>query len=325
MTFVELPGYRIKYGKNRALTILRIVSSIPKILIRVKREKAWLERFVAREGVDLVISDNRYGLAIPGVFCVFITHQLLIRTPFGRFADRLLQRMNYRVIRTFSRCWVPDLPGRDALAGELSNPHRLPAIPVRYIGWLSRFGGGGKPVSMVAEAGAAAGMTAAGPELLVLLSGPEPQRTLLEKRVLQQAAGVGCRMVLVRGLPEGGVLSVPVPPAVTVYDHLPAAALERLIAGAELVVARTGYSTVMDLARMGKRAVLIPTPGQTEQEYLGRYLAGKGWAVCVSQKEFSLKDILATGASRWPVEREGHRLRDEVLAVLAQSRPSALG
>ena len=129
------------------------------------------------------------------------------------------------------------------------------------------------------------------------------------------------RIVLVRGLPVGGgpVLDV-IPQNLTVYDHLPAARLESLMRRARLVVARSGYSTVMDLARLGKRALLIPTPGQPEQEYLGPFLAGIGRAVCVKQSAFSLRESLAM-ARRNPEgmmtpEPEGG-LESEIRTVLA--------
>jgi UDP:flavonoid glycosyltransferase YjiC (YdhE family) len=285
LTFVELPGYRIKYGKNRAFTVLRLILSIPKILICIKQENAWLRRFAARECPDLVISDNRYGLALPGIFCVFVTHQLRIRTPFGPWADRFLQRMNYRAIRGFSRCWVPDEEGEGGLAGELSHPRQMPPIPVRYIGWLSRFDG---------DSGEA-GDRSAGPGLLVLLSGPEPQRSILEGKILAQAGSDVGRMVVVRGLPGGGRPIGDIPSGVTVYDHLPAAELEKMIRSADHVLARPGYSTIMDMARLGRKAIYIPTPGQSEQEYLGRVLAGKGWGVCRAQRGFSLAEALEIG------------------------------
>ncbi len=146
-------------------------------------------------------------------------------------------------------------------------------------------------------------------DLLVLLSGPEPQRTLLERKILEQAAGCGCQLVLVRGLPggatatEGGAAAergaglgevTALPPGVIVYDHLAAKELEGLIRRSSVVLARSGYSTVMDLARLGKKAIFIPTPGQTEQEYLGDYLAGRGLAVCMGQDRFALKGALDT-------------------------------
>ena len=351
LTFVELPRYGLRYGKNRALTVLRIIGSIPKILIGVKLEKAWLKRFVGTEGPDLIISDNRYGLAMPGVFCVFMTHQLLIKTPFGPYADRLLQRLNYRFIRRFSRCWVPDIAGDEALAGELSNPVQMPAIPVRYISWLSRMQ---RPVAEMSIRESAATRERArestgtyegaglgdGAGVLVLLSGPEPQRTLLEKRILRQAADCPDRIVLVRGLPGGGPVVKDAPGCVVVYDHLPAAALEQEMSRAMLVVARSGYSTIMDLVRLDKRALLVPTPGQTEQEYLGRYLAAKGWAACVRQKDFLLAEALriaaagtsaaagtmaATGVNWPPEDAAGDALCKEIAAVLVQARAARSG
>jgi len=297
LDYVELPGYRIKYGKNRAMTVFQLICSIPKILIRVNREKAWLRAWVDRERPDLIISDNRYGLYSPGVVSIFMTHQLMIRTPLGPVADRILQRMNYAFIRRFSLCWVPDAEGPDGLAGELSHPVRLPDIPVRYIGWLSRFGG---------EAGVDRGAgfdPKTGFDLLVLLSGPEPQRTLLEKKILEQVIDYPGQVVLVRGLPDGAGSQgdpglpdgrdLPAPPRVTIHNHLPAAELEAVIRGAERIICRSGYSTVMDLMRLGKRAILIPTPGQTEQEYLGNYLAQKGWSISIEQDGFFLPDAMA--------------------------------
>ena len=314
LTFVELPGYDMIYDKNRALTLLRLIGAIPKILIRIKREKAWLSRFLALEEPDLVVSDNRYGLALPGVVCIFVTHQLRIRTSFGRLADALLQRMNYRFIGHFSRCWVPDMEADDGLAGVLSHPAQLPGITTKYIGWLSRFG-------KISQSDERVNRDPNDPELLILLSGPEPQRTLLEASIMAQAGAVACRMVLVRGLPTGGPALPNIPPGLTAYDHLPAVELEPLMRKARLIVARSGYSTVMDLARLGRRALLIPTPGQPEQEYLGPFLAGKELAFCVKQSAFSLRESLSLARKEVTVmassEPEGSLLEAEIRAVLA--------
>jgi UDP-N-acetylglucosamine transferase subunit ALG13 len=321
LSFVQIPGYRIKYGKNRAFTLVGLIMSIPKILIRVKQENAWLRGFASRERPDLIISDNRYGLYLPGIVSVFITHQLSIRTSFGEVADRLLQSVNYRAIRRFTLCWVPDVAGEEiSLGGKLSHSRRMPAVPTRYIGWLSRFGTGGGDGEGVGRV-----------DLLVLLSGPEPQRTLLESMVLEQAAGCGCQIVLVRGLPGGGK-AVTVPPGVIVYNHLAAQELESLIRRSSVVLARSGYSTVMDLARLGKKAIFIPTPGQTEQEYLGAYLAEKGLAVCMRQDRFSLKEALdaleavdrslelVPGGDWGKAAKKNVILGDEVRAVLELAR-----
>jgi hypothetical protein len=322
LRFVEIPGYSVKYGKNRALTIFQLIVILPKILIRIKRENRWLRRFSLLEQPDLVISDNRYGLYRRGIICVFITHQLAIRTPFGGVVDWLLQRINYSVLRHFSCCWVPDIPGPGSLAGKLSHPRSMPSIPTRYIGWLSRFGASAAAATATAATAAEATTTAAASaatvdyDLLLLLSGPEPQRTILENMMLEQIAGCERRIALVRGLPGGGS-SLAAPPGIVVYDHLPAAALETLIRRSEIVLSRSGYSTVMDLMQLGKKAIYIPTPGQTEQEYLGKYLAEKQLAICMGQQGFSLKDALikARGLHTGPAV-ENEWLKKEIRAIL---------
>jgi UDP-N-acetylglucosamine transferase subunit ALG13 len=295
LSFADMPGYQVKYGKNRALTLLKIVAKIPKILMRIKAEKAWLRAFQQREKLDAVISDNRYGMIHKGLFSVFVTHQLLIRTPFGPRADRILQWMQYRRLKRFSICWVPDLPGINSLAGELSHPRHLPSIPIRYIGPLSRF--------EKIQSDGYNGQTSANKscDLLILLSGPEPQRTIFEMIILRQRASFPAKTILVRGLP-GNRSNDPGSndprseafPAMTVYDHLPAETLNKIVCGAGLILCRSGYSSIMDLIKLQKKCIFVPTPGQTEQEYLGDYLAGRHLAICTSQSGFSLAASLRT-------------------------------
>jgi len=271
LSFVELPGYCIKYDKNRAFTLLRLLLSIPKILIRVKEENRWLQQFLEKEGVDVVISDNRYGLWHRDLYCVLITHQLNIQSGMGGLVDRWVQRWHYRLINRFNACWVPDVPAGMGLAGKLSHPERMPDVPTHYIGLLSRMERSQSDEAI---------------DLLILLSGPEPQRSILENILWGQLRSFQGTFVFVRGLPRGGS---PLG-GTNVYDHLPARTLNEYLSKAKLVVARSGYSTVMDLVRLQKKSILIPTPGQTEQEYLGKYLTAQRIALCVSQKGFSLTD-----------------------------------
>ena len=326
LAFLELPGYDIKYGKNRALTLLKIISSIPKILIHIKREKAWLAAFLKRERVDAVISDNRYGLYNKGVFSVFMTHQLLIRTGFGQRADRMLQRMQYRMLKRFSLCWVPDREENTegnvySLAGELSHPQELPVIPVRYIGLLSRFekkkkGEGGEAQEC---------------DLLILLSGPEPQRTIFEKTILSQLGDYKGKTILVRGLPGEGKDGAdeasrssagpekdnPLAAGLIVYAHLGSDALNVIVCNAGLVLSRPGYSSVMDLEKLEKKCIFVPTPGQTEQEYLGAYLGRRRLALCLPQEGFSLAAAVEA-AEYFPFARAGVEGSDLLPAAIGE-------
>ena len=306
LSFVEMPGFRVQYSKNRAFTLLKIIFNIPKILIGIKQENQWLRRFAGGEALDVVISDNRYGLYGGGRLSVFITHQLAIRSSLGPAADWLLRRLNYSYIRRFSVCWVPDLAGADNLAGMLSHPREMPAIPVRYIGWLSRLETVKEEIVY---------------DLLILLSGPEPQRAILEEMLMEQLTGGAGRTVLVRGLPKGGSV-IKAPGGVVVFDHLPARELGRVIGQSRLVLARSGYSTIMDLVRLRRRAVYIPTPGQPEQEYLGRYMEERGIGVCIRQHGFVLKEAVdrAKALSDPGAAGGNEMLGEEIRRVLAMAR-----
>jgi UDP:flavonoid glycosyltransferase YjiC (YdhE family) len=277
LPFLDLPGYEIEYAATGWGLAIKIVAQIPKLLSAINDEQAWLQKVVKDEGIDAVISDNRFGLHHPDVRTVFITHQLCIQTPFG-WGKELLQELNYNYINKFNECWVPDAEGESNLAGELSHPEVKPAIPLQYTGLLSRF----EKKHLKTEK----------KYLLILLSGPEPQRTMLEEKITAELKDYTKPFVLVRGLPattealtlkENGI----------VYNHLPAEELEQVIAGASFVIGRCGYSTVMDLAAMQKRSILIPTPGQTEQEYLARHLMQKNLVFFVEQKKFKLKNALS--------------------------------
>ena len=170
LVYVHLTGYNLNYGKKRWGTIVRIILQTPKILIKINNENTWLNIFLKSQKVNLIISDNRFGLYVQNIPSVFITHQLYIKTGLGNLANRMVQWMNYRRIKKFSTCWVPDQQGARSLAGELSNPAKLPAIPTSYIGGISRFRNWKLLANTI--------------DVLIILSGPEPQRTILEKLVL---------------------------------------------------------------------------------------------------------------------------------------------
>jgi len=293
LTYVHLAGYDLKYGKKRWGTIVRIILQTPKILIRINNEKSWLNIFLKSQPVDCIISDNRFGLYVPHVPSIFISHQLFIKTGLGKIADSLVQWLNYRRINRFSACWVPDRKGAKTLAGRLSNPATLPVIPVQYIGGLSRL----KPCSTITNP----------IQLLVILSGPEPQRSIFETLLLKELERQPGKTVLVRGLPGEGE-AVQVKKNITIYNHAPAGLLNELICNAELVISRSGYTTVMDLLKLGKKSILVPTPGQAEQEYVATHLYKEQLAYTVSQAQFNLQKALASAhefpyqLNAWPME-----------------------
>lgn len=288
LEFVNLRGYHFKYSNNRWRTIVKIITQIPGLFSSAIHEHKWLRDFASTQRIDAVISDNRYGFYLPGVRSVFITHQLAIQTPLGISGNALVKWLNYRAIRRFDSCWVPDLARDDNFGGELSHPHGLPPFRVDYIGPLMRF----QLPEIIAE-----------PELLlVIISGPEPQRSIFEAIILTQSRLISRPVIVIRGKPGGdeqaGQSSAgPAPhnswPSnVTVYNHLPGEELAVMVARAGLIISRPGYTTVMEMLSARKRCLFIPTPGQTEQEYLAGYLSGKNCCISSTQNDFSIIDMI---------------------------------
>jgi UDP-N-acetylglucosamine transferase subunit ALG13 len=271
LPFLPLKGYRIKYAKS-GLTG-KLLLQIPSILRSIKEENKWLNAQVNKYGFDAAISDNRYGLYHEKLFSVFITHQLCIKSALGKWSEGFLQKWNYKLIDRFNECWIPDEEGKDNLAGELSHPVKLPTVPVKYIGALSRFQK--KNIDEIKD------------HLLIILSGPEPQRTILENKIVDQIVNYTGTVTIVRGLPTEQNI-IPSTNTIHFYNHLSSEELNSEALKAEFIISRSGYSTVMDIAALQKKSILIPTPGQTEQEYLADHLMKKKFAFCVNQKEFSL-------------------------------------
>lgn len=275
--FIHLTGYDVSYGRNRVATLLKFIRQAPKILMAIKREQIWLKELLKKNRVDAIISDNRYGLYSDVVPSVFITHQLAVRSGFGRIVDYVIRKKLYSFINKFSSCWVPD--AADLMmnaAGRLSHPLQLPNTAVEYIGYLSR-------LEKCQD-------DSAQKNLLIILSGPEPQRTILENLLLRKLEAFEGTAVMVRGVLD----SSPIASfnKTTVINYASANELNKLICKSGVVVCRSGYTSVMDLLVLGKKAILIPTPGQAEQEYLARHLREKNLAVVVTQKGLCLETAL---------------------------------
>lgn len=275
LEMLKLKGYHIKYAKTGIGLPFQLIKQLPSLLKTIQDEHGWVENQIEEKNIQLVISDNRYGLYSKKIPTVFITHQLTIKTPFP-ILDLLIQKIHYRFINRFKVCWVPDTKGLNNLGGELSHPKKLPAIPVKYIGLLSRCKKTIVPIQF---------------QYCFLLSGPEPQRSILEEKILAQITQIDAPIVIIRGLPNAS-LNIETPANVIVYQHLSSEQLANTIAASEWVICRSGYSSLMELIALQKKKILIPTPGQTEQAYLAKKLHNQQMAYQLPQSTLALwKDL----------------------------------
>ena len=277
VTFLSLDGYNIKYSLNNKFFALSILKQLPKIINAIKYEHIWLKETIEKYKIDIVISDNRYGLHTTKVPCIFIIHQLLIKAPFA-FIEKYLQKINYHFINKFTQCWVPDFELLPNIAGVLSHPKKMPTIPVKYIGPLARFE---EKHTLKKKY-----------DYCIILSGPEPQRTVLEQLMLQQIPATTGKILLVRGLPNT-LENLPITDNLEIKNHLSTIELGEAIRQSDYIITRSGYTTVMELLWLEKKSILIPTPGQTEQEYLAEKLMQQGWCYSVAQSEFKLATAIS--------------------------------
>ncbi len=272
--FLRYKGYEINYSRQKKFLLLKLIFQLPRIILRVFREKKWLQTIIKKYSIDAVISDNRFGMYNKNVPSIYITHQLYIKTG-NWFFEKIAQKIHYYFIKKYTVCWIPDLK-KNGLAGELSHPMKLPQNTI-YTGPLSRF-------CLLPNSGMVY-------DLLIIISGPEPQRAIFEKDILEQIKTLKGNIIFIRGLPT----ECQKPEnfnEVKIENHLPAEELNKVIAQSKIVISRSGYTTVMDLAALHKKAILIPTPGQTEQEYLAKYLHEKKYFLAEKQEHFSIKESL---------------------------------
>lgn len=280
IVFLRLEGYKMTYTRNKKWLMFKIFLQLPKVLYSIWREHKWLKKIVSQHEIEAIISDNRLGMFMKKIPSIYITHQLSIRTG-NIFTEKIAQRIHYFFIKKYKECWVPDSE-ESGLAGRLSHPKKTPGNVV-YTGPLTRL----------------TSLQQAEPvyDILILLSGPEPQRTIFENQILSQLNNFTGKAFFARGLPSEKNNLRSGNESIKVVNHLDGKEMNRLIAQSRTIIARCGYTTVMDLAALRKPAILIPTPGQTEQEYLAGYLLGKKYFLTASQENFSLPDLLQKSAA----------------------------
>ena len=299
LSHLETPDYAIRYSPSSRWMLTRLAQQIPKVRRQIRRETEFCRAVVDDYGVDLIVSDHCYGMFHSQCPSIFVTHQIFFAMPPGlRLLRKSIAKFNQRYHKHYNVIAIPDVKNGDQglLSGELSE---LPKDHERY-----RFCG---PLSSLQWQRCPADI-----DLLVSISGPEPQRSILEKLVLEQIREIPGKKVVVLGKSDSSAAPID-EESLTIYPHVPREKMQVLLNRAVCVVSRPGYSTLMELAELGKKALFIPTPGQTEQEYLGWQLQEKGLFLSVHQEALQLKRDVDQ-ALRYPGFGRGNYTKDSVAA-----------
>ncbi len=274
----RIPSHRFYYSARFPAWFM-ILLQIPAFLTGISVEHKYLKKIIKSYHIDLVISDSRYGLWDRNIPSVIITHQVKIRTPFlFKPFEFLINYLNRLALKKFYYHWIPDLRDDPNLSGLLSHQTKILSSS-KYIGCISRFMDYVKPIPAAEQF-----------EVLILISGPEPQRTVFEKIVTAQLVKQNRRSVIIAGqVEENQGEKQPISEFLWRKSFVSGDELYSLLVSAKYIICKSGYSTIMDLAAIRKTAFLVPTPGQTEQEYLASYLHKKGLFRFSEQKCFNLE------------------------------------
>lgn len=307
LSCIDFPGFRPGYSAVFPQYLVMLIKT-PALIWHIILEHIRLKNIISNHKIDIVVSDNRFGLWNRKIRTVYITHMPRIPFPAG---FRCLEGMGIRchrfIMKKYNLCLIPDLPGENNISGRLSHGVKLPGNTI-YSGILSRFSIGDDISGPDSESF---------PHNTVILSGPEPQRSILRNKLVRIMKDHDQTSVFLEGKPEhsdqtsreGNIISC---------SHPATSEMKKLIAGSTNIVCRAGYTTIMELTSLRCSALLVPTPGQTEQEYLAEYLSGKGWFTMMKQKNLKEGIRLPGTDAKWTEEimKQSRELLDEALTVL---------
>jgi len=276
LSYISFPGFKPAYSRLLPQYV-SLLFKIPALLYHIINEHFRLKKIISENAVDIIISDNRFGLWNNKITSVYITHMPLIPFPeYFKFLEPIGIVLHRIIINKYTLCFIPDLPGDLNLSGRLSHEIKLPDN-VRYIGILSRFINTGQSLKESQTRYR---------HNTVILSGPEPQREILKQRLMALFKEKETPTIMFEGKP-GNTGKNPAYGNITFYNHLPTIAMKEMIESSDCIITRSGYTTIMELVSLNCSALIIPTPGQTEQEYLAKYLSEKGWFKTLTQNEIN--------------------------------------
>ena len=277
---IRFPGFEPEYT-TKASMALKMVLSFPLMLKKGRDANKMLQKIIIQHDVDIIISDNRFEAYSQDAYCVFITHQLNVQTQvWQRFFKPIITKLINNYIKHYDELWIPDYENPEQnLTGKLSHIKKFPIKNYHFISPLSRFEHNDNHNDLEKN------------DLLIILSGPEPQRTKLENLLIKQVLQSNLRTTILQSKPEENKNTQK--ENIKFISHASDKQIAALIKSARMIISRPGYSTVMDLSVFGKKAIFIPTPGQTEQEYLAKKLKNQGYCYYEKQKIFNLNKSLS--------------------------------
>jgi len=276
LTNHQIPSYNIRY--HYSAMWLNMLLSLPQLAKTIRKERQIVNHLVAKHQFDLIIADHRLGTVSQHCRSVVMAHQIHI-PHYNPLIASFASFLNRRFLNRYDEVWIPDYSDpKKSLSGNLSKIQHLKNP--RFIGPLSMMESKLDPTEKDID-------------IAILLSGPEPSRSKVEMQLVNAVKDYpDSRIALIRGsnlpIPEHILKSKVFKTVINLADHQE---IEGVLQRSRKIVCRSGYSTIMDLESLGRKAILIPTKNQPEQEYLAKYHSNRGY-LSLSESEFKNKKLL---------------------------------
>lgn len=265
LSIYRLAPLKVLYAEKKKWQSVNMLKQIPKLYRFITEDKIAIEKLAREINIDGIISDNRPGVFLEEIPCVYVNHQLNVKS--GWFT-KLSSKLHHVQMKNFDEIWIPDVEGEPSLSGELGHLSTFKKLPpIKYLGWLSRL----EPEDAFIQY-----------DYCAVISGPEPQRSLFENAVEELFQNLNGKKIMVTGKLKSDEQAFPF----AKKAMLNSTELNQLISQSRMVICRSGYTSLMDLLKMQKPALLVPTPGQFEQEYLAKHMQALGWFLVCYQEEF---------------------------------------
>ena len=275
--FEKIEPYNVFYSKTKKYFDFTIFTQLNKFSKTIKKEHSQTQKLIEKHNISYIISDNRYGVYSKKIPSTIICHQINLQHKYS-FIQKQMNIIHSKMLDKFHEIWVLDFK-ENPICGNISNKYfseKRIQKKIKYLGLVSRMIKQKLKIEY---------------KFCIVLSGPEPQRTLFENILINQTKTINDKIAFVRGT---NIYKQKIKSSknIEVFDLLESKSLNEIINKSETVICRAGYSSIMDILKLEKQAILVPTPGQTEQEYLADYLKNKKWFYTTSQEKFRLnKDV----------------------------------
>lgn len=299
------PSYGIvypKHGSNMGLWLLKNAAHLCSVM---KAEQCFAEEMVQKNHYDVLFSDNRFAFYSENAYSIYMTHQRRIAFPEGfSKLEGVGEAWHNSRIKHFDEVWVPDLEEEPGYAGAMSHVKKTP-VPVKFVGPLSRFSADDNAAGTSKKYG-----------VVAVISGVEPARSQFEAKLREILPQIPGQHVMILGKPSAGEKTW-CEGNVEFHHHLPTETFAEVVRNAEWVISRGGYSTIMDMAVLGAKCIVVPTPGQYEQIVLGKSLDQSGYGVCIPANQLTAGALQAAFSRqvKLPVPPNNSLLKDAVASV----------